>query len=357
MNQKISNGEVMCIVIYIVAVSFFGIINTNILKISGNASLISFLIGTFIGLIPVFMIMYISKRINTSFFDFLKDKFSIFSYIIIFSLIILTLFLIFIFSFIFLDFVIGQFLTKTSYYFISISLFLFVFYCTKKGLEVISRTIFILFVFSFVIFLFFLITLIPYIDLNNLKPYIDSSNITVNFNITNNIKINIFSYNSTLNSDLNLNKEKIELDFIYSVVNKDDNSLDLTINHNKKDTISRIINHGLNLESKGLFFKVNAVIPRNASGVITSQDNKIILMKDNNSKIEPNLIVDNDNVEASHSAYIGQFKKEDLFYLSTRGLNKDESIKLLSRSFILGNMNISFEERKLILDRLNLYWR
>ena len=179
MNQKISNGEVMCIVIYIVAVSFFGIINTNILKISGNASLISFLIGTFIGLIPVFMIMYISRRINTSFFDFLKDKFSIFSYIIIFSLIILTLFLIFIFSFIFLDFVIGQFLTKTSYYFISISLFLFVFYCTKKGLEVISRTIFILFVFSFVIFLFFLITLIPYIDLNNLKPYIDSSNISI----------------------------------------------------------------------------------------------------------------------------------------------------------------------------------
>ena len=192
---------------------------------------------------------------------------------------------------------------------------------------------------------------------NNIFIYMDSSDITINFDIDSNLKINIFSYNSTLNSDLNLNKEKVEAYYKYCSVNKDNNSLVLNINHNKKDTVSKVINHGLNLESNSLFFKVNAVIPKKSSGVITSQDNKIILMKDNNSKIEPNLIVDNDDIEASHSAYIGQFKKEDLFYLSTRGLNKDESIKLLSRSFILGNMDISFEERKLILDKINLYWR
>lgn len=175
MNDKISGGEVLCICIYIIAVSFFGLVNTVTLKIAGNSALISFLIATIIGLLPVFMIIFISKKIDTNLFDFLKNNFSYLGYVIMFILIILTAYLVFIFSWIFLDFVIGQFLTKTSYYFVAISLFIFVAYCTKMGIEVISRTTFILFVFSFIILMFFLATLIPYTDINNLKPYIDSN--------------------------------------------------------------------------------------------------------------------------------------------------------------------------------------
>lgn len=175
MNNKISGGEAMCTCIYIVAVSFFALINPVIFTITKNTSLISFLIGIIIGIIPVLMIMFISKRINTSLFIFLKNKFSIFGYILIIILIALTIFLVFIFSWIFLDFVIGQFLTKTSYYFVSISLFIFVYYCVTQGIEVISRTTFILFVFSFIILMFFFLTLIPYIDITNLKPYIDAN--------------------------------------------------------------------------------------------------------------------------------------------------------------------------------------
>ena len=179
MNKKVSSGEILCIVIYIIAVSFFSVVNTTTLKISGNATLISFLIGTILGLIPVFMIMFISKRIDTDLFNFLNNNFFILGKAIIFALIILTSYLVFLFSFIFVDFVVGQFLTKTSYYFISISLFIFVFYAVKKGIEVISRTTFILFVFSFIILVFFLITLVPYTELSNLKPYIDTSNMNI----------------------------------------------------------------------------------------------------------------------------------------------------------------------------------
>lgn len=193
--------------------------------------------------------------------------------------------------------------------------------------------------------------------LDKLFIYMDSSDVKVNFDINNNLIVNTFSYDSTLNTNLDINMEKIELNYIYSVVNEKENSLVMNINHNKKDTSSKVINHGLNLESEKLLFEINAVIPKDITGVKTSQDNKIILMKDNNSRIEPNLLVDNDDVEASHSCYIGEFKEDDLFYLATRGLDKKDAIKILSRSFILGNMDISFEERELILDKLDLYWR
>ena len=83
--------------------------------------------------------MYISKKIDTSLFEFLKEKFSIFGYLINIILILTTMYLVFIFSWSFLDFVIGQFLTRTSYYFVSISLFIFVFYCVKKDIEVIEK--------------------------------------------------------------------------------------------------------------------------------------------------------------------------------------------------------------------------
>ena len=179
MNNKISGGSILTICIYIVAVSFFSLVNRQILKIAGNTSLLVFLLSIIIGIIPVFMITYISKKIDTSLYKFLLDKFSYLGYLILFILIILTIYLVYIFTFVFLNFIVGQFLTKTSYYFISITLFTMVTYPIKKGIEVISRVSFILFTFSFAILMFFFITLIPFVDINNLKPYIDTSNINI----------------------------------------------------------------------------------------------------------------------------------------------------------------------------------
>ena len=179
MNSKISSGEVLTLCIYIIAVSFFALINRPILKISGNTSLLVFFISILIGIIPVFMIIYISKKMDTSLYKFLIDKFKILGYPILFLLIILTIYLIYIFTFVFLNFIVGQFLTKTSYYFISITIFIMVIYPIKKGIEVIARVSFLLFVFSFTILMFFFLTLLPFIDIGNLKPYIDTNNINI----------------------------------------------------------------------------------------------------------------------------------------------------------------------------------
>ena len=94
-----------------------------------------------------------------------------------------------------------------------------------------------------------------------------------------------------------------------------------------------------------------------SAGTKTNQDSKIITIDKNTATIKPNLLVDTDDVEASHSAYIGEFKKEDLFYLETRGLDRKTSEKLLAKSFLIGQMDISFREKDMILEILKRYWR
>ena len=78
-------------------------------------------------------------------------------------------------SWLFIDFLISQFLTRNSYYFVAIFISLVASYCVSKNLETISRTSFVLFLISLVTILISWICLSGYIDFENFKPLIDSS--------------------------------------------------------------------------------------------------------------------------------------------------------------------------------------
>ena len=174
MNNKISSGEIMPITIGLITALFPGITNALILNTSKNASLISVLIGIIIGFFPILLIITISKRIESeSLKDYLISKLGIIGRILNILLILIAIFILFLNSWFVIDFIISQFLTRTSYYFIAIVLFLIIAWTINKGIESVSRTIFILFLFTSLIMIFLWICLIPYINLNNLKPYID----------------------------------------------------------------------------------------------------------------------------------------------------------------------------------------
>lgn len=175
MNGKISSGEIMAICVAVIFAMFPGFANTLILTHSKNASLISLLIAFVVGLIPIFMIMYISKKIDSNFFPFVKKNFKWFGYVLDIILLLLALFTMFISSWLSIDFIISQFLTRSSYYFISIFISVILAITVNKGIESLSRTIFLLFIISVPIILLLLLALIPYVELSNLKPYMDVS--------------------------------------------------------------------------------------------------------------------------------------------------------------------------------------
>lgn len=115
------------------------------------------------------------------------------------------------------------------------------------------------------------------------------------------------------------------------------------INHNNVSTLSKLSNHGINDSKENLVFNVNAKIVNSAKDSITKQENKIINTNCGKSNIYPNLIVDIDEVDASHSAYISDFDYESLFYMKSRGIKEINARKILLDAFLLGNLE-NFDE-------------
>ena len=173
MNNKIDTNEVLATVVGISIAFFPGISASFMLNTSNNASLISIILAFIIGFIPVLFISKISKDTNKSLSDYINKKYKIGPFIN-FILILIAIFILFISAWLIIDFIISQFLTRTSYYFIGILLFLVSAFTINKEIEVLSRTNFILFVSALISLFVLWITLFPYSKFDNIKPFLDT---------------------------------------------------------------------------------------------------------------------------------------------------------------------------------------
>ena len=123
--------------------------------------------------------------------------------------------------------------------------------------------------------------------------------------------------------------------FVYSSLSSKICNIKVSIHHEASKTSSNFIGNGYGLTENGVIFDVNGYVNKESSNCICLQDSKILTLNSKTSKIYPNLFIDNYDVEASHSAYIGSFSNEELFYLMSRGISKLDAYQLLIQSFLL----------------------
>ena len=162
-----------------------------------------------------------------------------------------------------------------------------------------------------------------------------------------------FSINSSSMVNINLVKEDIKLDYYFNTINYDDNKFSINVNHKSNNTHSEVYNHGINMNTNKLTFDVTGIVPKNTSKCICNQDNQIINMDNGKSTILPKLLIDNFDVDSNHSAYIGKFKDEYLFYLMSRGISKKESYRLLLNGFLINSDSIEIDKIKEFVDEIN----
>lgn len=167
-----------------------------------------------------------------------------------------------------------------------------------------------------------------------------------NYKIVEDTIIYHFSINSSSKVNIDLDKEGVSLYYYYSDINYEDNSFEIVVNHNKSNTHSEVINHGVNVLEKTLNFKVDGVVLKKSSKCICNQDNQIINMSNGKSTIFPNLLIDNYDVDSNHSAYIGKFRDEDIFYMESRGISRDACNRLLLNGFLISSDSIEYEKIK-----------
>lgn len=142
------------------------------------------------------------------------------------------------------------------------------------------------------------------------------------------------------NDDILINLDGISSSVIMnnSVLSKKESINKINIEHNNILTSSNLSNHGINDSKFDFVFDVNAIIRSFAKSSRTKQENRIININCGKSNIYPNLIVDIDEVDAAHSAYISDFDKDNLFYMKSRGISESESRKILLKTFLVGNL-------------------
>ena len=183
--------------------------------------------------------------------------------------------------------------------------------------------------------------------------YIDNKKKKYSFDLDEDTIIYHFSIDNSNDIEINLNKENINLYYYYSTINYNDNVFNIRVNHNKSKTNSYVYNHGINVYENKLHFRVDGYVDKKSYDCSCNQDNQIINIRDGNSKIWPNLLIDNYDVDANHAAYIGKFREDYLFYLMSRGINKKSAYKLLIRSLLLFSDSIDMNKIKYFTDEID----
>jgi len=88
------------------------------------------------------------------------------------------------------------------------------------------------------------------------------------------------------------------------------------------------------------------------------RENTLLLSDDAEADASPKLIINNHDTEASHSATVGQVDQEDLFYMTSRGVDEERATNMLVEGFFVPVLEeVAVDELRedlddLILDRL-----
>ena len=172
------------------------------------------------------------------------------------------------------------------------------------------------------------------------------------YNICEDTIIYHFSINSSSVVNVNLVTEGVTLHYYYNNINYDNNSFDINVTHKESNTHSEVYNHGVNVKTAKLDYHVNGIVPKTSSKCICNQDNQIINMDNGRSTILPILLIDNYDVDSNHGAYIGKFRDEEMFYLMSRGISREDSYRLLLNGFLINSDSIDMNKIDLFVKEL-----
>jgi len=108
-----------------------------------------------------------------------------------------------------------------------------------------------------------------------------------------------------------------------------------SVQHRAAHTRSSQVYKGLLFDQSRAVFDGKISIAKHAQQTQAHQLNKTLLMSSEaEMDTEPQLRIDADDVRCSHGATIGRLNSNELFYLQSRGIPRDESETILSRAFL-----------------------
>ena len=181
-------------------------------------------------------------------------------------------------------------------------------------------------------------------SLNRFSILVDNnSNQKINREINNHnyyqsMQIDLSTCNIDNSENINLLKEEAYSNVIAGIyaINKSIKKYQTNLNHYVANCESKAQLFAINNDNAHVNIYTDAYIKNKAVGSKTNQEGRIINLSDKCSGIVlPNLHIDENDVEASHSCSVGSVNEDHLYYLQTRGLSPLQARNIL----IIGYFN------------------
>lgn len=154
------------------------------------------------------------------------------------------------------------------------------------------------------------------------------------------LKINVVDISGHLlknNYFVNLNGKNSQCSYNGLSLLNNNNHVDnyIEINHNNKNTISKA-NHKniLTDKSVGVFYPKSTINKNSSNSEAYQKNNNLLLSKKSVIHSNPQLMIFNDDVQCSHGSTTGKIDDDALFYLRSRGINLQNSQKMLLNAFL-----------------------
>ena len=135
--------------------------------------------------------------------------------------------------------------------------------------------------------------------------------------------------------DLNGNEAKFNYHVASLVSDANKKIFDISFNHNALGTSSNVDCYGVAENEGSLNFTGVGYIKNGAKRTKCHQNAKIMVFDQKcNCKASPILKIDDNDVEASHSATVGKVNDEHLFYLTSRGISENDAKRLITLGYL-----------------------
>ncbi|HLR18566.1 MAG TPA: Fe-S cluster assembly protein SufD [Staphylococcus sp.] len=102
-----------------------------------------------------------------------------------------------------------------------------------------------------------------------------------------------------------------------------------------KETLGHILKHGVMLESASTVFNGIGYIKHGGTKANATQESRVLMLSEKaRGDANPILLIDEDDVEAGHAASVGRVDPEQLYYLMSRGISRQEAERLVIHGFL-----------------------
>lgn len=111
--------------------------------------------------------------------------------------------------------------------------------------------------------------------------------------------------------------------------------IDTRVTNKAPHTIGHILQHGVIREKGTLTFNGIGHILKGAKGADAQQESRVLMLSDKaRGDANPILLIDENEVTAGHAASVGRVDPEEMYYLMSRGLHKEDAERLVIRGFL-----------------------